>query len=233
MEWATTNGIIRTVIQARGAAMKSQLQITFRNMKPSTEVEDWIHAEADKLDTFYSQVMGCRVAVEVPHRHHRKGSSYHIRIDLTVPGGEIVVKREPSLNARARHLGERESKKQAEVKATHKQLRQAINDAFKAAGRRLQDYARRQRGDIKSPSLLPEGRVSKILPQESYGFLTSDDGREIYFHKNSVLGRAFPRLKVGTAVKFVEEPGEKGPQASTVRIVSKQRIREAAKGTAA
>jgi cold shock CspA family protein len=213
--------------------MKSELQITYRNMKPSTEVEKWIRAEAAKLDTLYSRVMGCRVAVEVPHRHHRKGSQYHIRIDLTMPGGEVVVKREPSLNAQARHLGEPESKKQAEVKVPHKQLRQAINDAFRAAGRRLQDYARRQRGDIKSPTLLPEARVSKILPQEGYGFLTSDDGREIYFHKNSVLGRSFPRLQVGTTVRFVEEAGEKGPQASTVRIVPKQRMQQVAKGTAA
>lgn len=213
--------------------MKSELQITYRNMKPSTEVEKWIRAEAAKLDTLYSRVMGCRVAIEVPHRHHWKGSPYHIRIDLTVPHGEIVVKREPSLNARARHLGEGKIKKQSEVKIPHKKLRQAINDAFKAAGRRLQDYARRQRGDIKSSTLLPEARVSKILPQEGYGFLASDDGREIYFHRNSVLGRAFPRLKVGTTVRFVEEPGENGPQASTVRIVSKQGIQEAAKGTTA
>jgi cold shock CspA family protein len=213
--------------------MKSELQITYRNMKPSAEVEKWIRAEVEKLDGLYSRVMGCRVAVEVPHRHHRKGSPYHIRIDLTVPRGEIVVKREPSLNARARHLGERESKKQSEVKVPHRELRQAINDAFKAAGRRLQDYARRQRGDIKSPTLFPEGRVTKILPQEGYGFLTSDDGREIYFHKNSVLGRAFPRLHVGTTVRFVEEAGDEGPQASTVRVVPKQRMQLAAKVTAA
>jgi cold shock CspA family protein/ribosome-associated translation inhibitor RaiA len=213
--------------------MKSELRITYRNMKPSAEIEKWIRAEAAKLDALYNHVMGCRVAVEVPHRHHRKGSPYHIRIDLTVPHGEIVVKREPSLSARVRHLGEREIKKQSEVKIPHKKLRQAINDAFKAAGRRLQDYARRQRGDIKSPTLLPEARVSKILPREGYGFLTSDDGREIYFHKNSVLGRAFPRLQVGTTVRFVEEPGEKGPQASTVRVVSKRGIQQAAKGTAA
>jgi len=91
---------------ARGAAMKAQLLITFRNMKQLTEIKKWIRDEAAKLDTFYSQVMGCRVAVEVPHRHHRKGSPYRIRIDLTVPRGEIVVKREPNLNARARHFGE-------------------------------------------------------------------------------------------------------------------------------
>jgi cold shock CspA family protein/ribosome-associated translation inhibitor RaiA len=213
--------------------MKSQMQITFRNMKRSKEVEGWIMEEVAKLENFYHQLMGCRVAVEVPHRHHKRGWPYHVRVDLTMPGGEIVVKREPSLNARARHLGESVIKKRAEVHIPHKQLRQAINDAFKAAGRRLQDYARRQRGDVKRPTLLPEARVSRILPQEGYGFLTSDDGREIYFHKNSVLGRAFPRLKVGTIVRFVEEAGEKGPQASTVRIVSKRGIREKAKRTAA
>ena len=213
--------------------MKSQMQITFRNMKRSEEIEGWIRAEAAKLETLYSQLMGCRVAVEVPHRHHRKGSPYHIRIDLTVPRGEIVVKREPSLSARARQLGERKIKKNAEVKIPHKNLRTAINDAFKAAGRRLQDYARRQRGDIKTRALLPEARVSKIVPREGYGFLTSDDGRDIYFHKNSVLGRAFPRLEVGTTVRFVEEAGEEGPQASTVRIIPRQRMQRAAKGTAA
>jgi cold shock CspA family protein len=213
--------------------MKSELQITFRDMKPSKEVEDRIRAEAAKLETLYSQLMGCRVVVELPHHHHRKGSPYHIRIDLTVPQGEIVVKREPSMGTRARQLGEREIRKQGEVRIPHKDLRQAINDAFKAAGRRLQDYARRQRGDIKSHALLPEAHVSKILPREGYGFLISNDGREIYFHKNSVLGRAFPRLKIGTTVRFAEEPGEKGPQASTVRIVSKRRIQQANRVTAA
>jgi len=213
--------------------MKAQMQITFRNMKPSATVEEWILEEVDKLESLYGQLMGCRVAVEMPHRHHKKGSPYHVRIDLTVPGGEIVVKKEPSLNARARHLDEPVNKKHAEIHIPHKDLRLTINDAFKAAGRRLQDYARRQRGDIKSPTILPSGRVSRILPDEGYGFLTSDDGREIYFHKNSVLGNGFPRLKVGTAVRFVEELGEKGPQASTVRIIPKQGTRQAARATAA
>lgn len=232
-ERAAAEAIIRTVIYAGGIAMKSQLQITFRNMEPSNEIEEWIRAEAAKLDLLYSQLMRCRVMVEIPHRHHRTGSPYHIRIDLTVPQGEIVVKREPSLSAGARRLGERQIKKHAEVKIPHKNLRIAIDEAFKAAGRRLQDYARRQRGDTKSHAPLPEARVSKIFPREGYGFLTADDGRQIYFHKNSVLGRAFSHLKVGTAVRFVEEVGDKGPQASTVRVVPKQRVQQTAKQTAA
>lgn len=212
--------------------MQFPVQITYRNVTPSESVEKWIRAEADKLDRFYKRVVGCRIAIEMPHRHHRKGSPYHIRIDLTVPGEEIVVKREPSLSHRARQLGETDLKKHLEVKIPHKNLRMAINDAFKAAGRRLQDHARRQRGDIKNHPSLQLARVTKILRDEGYGFLTADDSRGIYFHKNSVLNRKFARLRVGTKVSFVEELGEKGPQASTVRIVGKGNLPPSAKEAA-
>lgn len=213
--------------------MKLPLQVTFRNIESSPTVEEWIRREAAKLETFYSQIMNCRVAVEIPHRHHKKGTPFHIRIDLSLPGGEIVVKREPSLSGGLRRLSGREMKKDLEVNFPHKNLRLAINDAFKAVARRLQDYVRRQRGDTKSHAPLRVARVSKILPSEGYGFLTSDDGRGIYFHKNCVLNRAFSRLKVGTRVSFVEELGEKGPQASTVRTISKGRILGPAKQAAA
>jgi len=202
---------------------KPAVQITFRNIKPSLAIENLIRAEADKLSVFYPRVMGCRVAVEVPHRHHKKGAAYHLRIEVIVPGGDIVVKREPNLSAHARQLGQDQIRKTTELKVPHKDLFTAINDAFQAVGRRLQDYARRQRGDVKMHYPLDVGEVIKILPREGYGFLTSSDGREIYFHKNSVLKGQFSRLKEGTVVSFVEEAGEKGPQASTVRIVTKEK----------
>jgi Sigma 54 modulation protein / S30EA ribosomal protein len=137
------------------------LQITFRNMKPSPVVEEWIREEVSKLETFYSQIMGCRVAVEVPHRHHAKGSPYHVRIDLTVPGGELVIKREVSLGSRVRRAGEKEISKRLEVETPHKNLRLAIDDAFRAAGRRLQDYARRRRGDVKVHQLPSPAPISR------------------------------------------------------------------------
>ncbi|HYL10794.1 MAG TPA: HPF/RaiA family ribosome-associated protein [Candidatus Acidoferrales bacterium] len=199
--------------------MKLPLQITFRNVKSSKIVEEWVQAEAAKLDTFYDRIMSCRVAIGIPHRHHKRGDQYHIRIDLTLPGKEIVVKRKPSLRSRARIVGKTEVPKHLELETPHKQLRLAINDAFQSAGRRLQDYARRQRGDVKTHEPLPVARVSKLLLDEGYGFLSAADGREIYFHQDSVLHRGFHRLKVGTPVSYVEEQGEKGPQASTVRIL--------------
>jgi cold shock CspA family protein len=209
------------------------LQITFRNMKPVPDAELWIRSEVAKLGSFYPRIMGCRVAVESPHLHHRSGSEFHVRIDLTVPGGELVVKHEPTLRTRARQLGETEVKKRLEVRTPHKHLRQAINSAFKTAVRRLEDYARKQRGDVKYRESRPLAKVSRLFPNQDHGFLTTQDGREIYFHKDSVLNRAFGRLKVGTTVSFAEEQGDKGPQASTVRIVAKQGPRQAARQPAA
>ena len=208
--------------------MEMPLQITFRNTEPLPEAERLIEAEARKLETFHSRIMGCRVAVEVPHGHHRKGRLYHIRIDLTLPGKELVIKHEPSLGKEIRETSVAKMKKHLEVGTPHRNLHLSITDAFKIAGRRLQDYARRQRGDVKTHEPASAGRVSRLLPEKAYGFLTTPDGREVYFHERSVLHRGFPRLKVGSEVSFVEEQGEKGPQASTVRIRRKLAARRTA-----
>ena len=194
--------------------------LTFRNVRSPALAEKWLRDEGAKLTTFYPRIMACRVAVESPHRHHRLGSQYHIRIDVTVPGGEIVIKHEPSLRTRARQMGETKLAKHLELKTAHKNLRQAIDDAFKVAGRRLQDYAHRQRGTVKGHEGLPTARVSKLFPGKGYGFITAQDGREIYFHKNAVLNRAFNKLTTGAKVRFAEEQGEKGLQASTVRMIA-------------
>jgi cold shock CspA family protein/ribosome-associated translation inhibitor RaiA len=188
-------------------------------MEPSETVEEWIRQEAAKLDDFYSHIMSCRVVVELPNRRHRAGGRYHIRIDLMVPGGELVVKREPSLHSLLQRTHTNSVLKQLEVHVPHRELRQAIDDAFKAMGRRLQDYARRQRGDVKVHEPSPHARVSKLVPAEGYGFLETPGGREIYFHENSVLDGGFRSLTIGAAVKFDEEEGDKGPQASTVKLI--------------
>src|SRR5271169_4728811 len=137
----------RTHIRER--AMTLPLQITFRNMKHSTEAEDWIREEAQKLETFYHRIIGCRVAIEVPHRHHKKGKPLHIRIDLTLPGKEIVIKRVPAAIHRTTVNGEAAASSHAQPRSPHADLQLVIHDAFKAAGRRVQDFARRRRGEVK------------------------------------------------------------------------------------
>jgi ribosome-associated translation inhibitor RaiA len=130
--------------------MNLPLHVTFRNLEPSPMVEKWIAEEAEKLELFYDHVIGCRVAVEVPHHHHRKGETFHIRVDLTLPGKEIVIKRQADLHSGARSGGEARITKHLEIQNPYKSLRRAIDDAFKAAGRRVQDYARRRRGAVKT-----------------------------------------------------------------------------------
>jgi cold shock CspA family protein len=76
---------------------------------------------------------------------------------------------------------------------------------------------------------MAEGSVKQIFPGQGYGFLESADEREIYFNQASVLDDHFSRLRVGKRVRFAEEMGEEGPQASTVKIIHpRKRAREAA-----
>jgi cold shock CspA family protein len=96
-----------------------------------------------------------------------------------------------------------------------------MRDAFDTARRKLEDYVRRRRQAVKAHEVPPHGRVSRLFPQEDYGFIETPDGREIYFHRHSVLHDAFERLQVGAEVTFAEEEGKKGPQASTVRLVGR------------
>lgn len=176
--------------------MQLPVQITAHDFPLPADLEAEIRDKAAKLDSYYNGIMRCRVVVEAPVGHHRRGGPYNVRIDLTVSGGELVVNRQDN-----------------------EELPVAIRDAFDAMRRRLEDYARHQRGDVKvHEEPLLQGRVSKLMQHEGYGFLTTPDGREIYFHRNSVLEPGFDRIDIGTEVRFAEEQGEQGPQASTVHI---------------
>jgi len=95
----------------------------------------------------------------------------------------------------------------------------SIRDSFHDARRKLEDFARRQRGDVKHHEGSPHARISSLFPDKGYGFLTTPDGREIYFHEHSILNRKFKQLEIGVEVRFAEEMGEKGPQASSVTVV--------------
>ncbi len=216
-----------SIAERREPAIKLPLQVTFRNMTPSEAVEADIRQKAAKLNLFYDNIMGCRVVVEAPHRHHRKGKLYHVRIDLTLPGGELVIKHEPKrITDPPKHSQKAPEVELAETResskyAAHDDIYVAIRDAFDAARRKLQDYARCQRGAVKIHEARPHARVSRLFREEGYGFLETADGREVYFHRNSVLDPGFDHLKLGAEVYFAEEQGEKGPQASTVKFMGK------------
>jgi cold shock CspA family protein/ribosome-associated translation inhibitor RaiA len=209
--------------------MKIPLQITFRNMPPSEAIENNVREKAARLDSLYDGIMSCRIIIEAPHRRHHKGKAYQVSIDMTVPTGKIVVNRAPKrLDTAKTPPGPEELENdlieshEPSKHGAHEDLYVAIRDAFNAAARKLRDHARRRRGKVKVHEPAAVARVIKLFPIEDYGFLQAPDGREVYFHKNSVLARGFDRLEVGTEVFFAEEPGDKGPQASTVRVIRRQ-----------
>jgi cold shock CspA family protein len=101
----------------------------------------------------------------------------------------------------------------------------AINDALKRARRQLHDHVRRMEGKMKSHEGQAIGTVVRLDPTGEFGVLRSNDGGEIYFHRNSFLGAEFSELAVGSRVVFAEEIGEKGPQATTVKLFGKHGMR--------
>jgi ribosome-associated translation inhibitor RaiA len=119
-------------------------------MEPSEAVAGRIQSEAARLDEFFPRITSCRVVVEAPHRHHRRGELFHVRVELGVPGCEIVASHEPSPHAALQHQEAGALKKREEAHPEHKDVYVAIRDAFAGARRQLQDYARRLRGDVKT-----------------------------------------------------------------------------------
>lgn len=183
--------------------MPYQIHLAFRHMMHSDAVAEQINGRAAELERFFPQIVACHVAIEPSSSRQRKGKIYHLSIRLTVPGREIVVDRDP-----AEHHA-------------HEDISVAVHDAFDAARRKLQDYGRQLRGDIKTHEQPTRGRVLKLFLE--HGFIESADGSEIYMHRNSVIGGRYDDLNEGDEVRYVlhDGEGEKGPQASTVTPVGK------------
>ena len=129
--------------------MQQEPHITFRHMEVSPAVEARILDEIAALERYFERITSCRVVVEAPHKHHQRGRGFHININLHVPGREIVVNHEPSLHGTLAKGEEAEVEKHLETQPDHKDIFVSIRDAFAAARRQLEDYARLLRGDTK------------------------------------------------------------------------------------
>jgi len=181
--------------------MAAQVRITFRDVSPSPAVAAHVERRSEKLEMFFDRMVSCHVMVEEPHRHKRQGKKFYVRIDMVVPGKELVVSRNPE-----------DSKED---------LHAAIDNAFDDAERVLEDHARQRQPDTKTHVRPPHGVVTKVFHDRGYGFIEAEgDRHEVYFHRNSVLNERFEKVTVGKKVRFAEEDGDKGPQASSVYVVA-------------
>lgn len=108
-----------------------ELHLSFRDMESSPAVEARVRERAARLERYFARITACRVVIESPHHHHHQGRQFRVRVDLTVPDGEIIADTGRAANS------------------AHEDVYVAIRDAFDTAGRRLEDWARRRRGEVK------------------------------------------------------------------------------------
>ncbi len=180
--------------------MQVPLEISTRWIDLSPPLEAELRKRAGRLERHSDRITSCRIAVERPTgNHHQEGGPYRVRVDVMVPGSELVADK------------------------SDEELYAAVRQAFDAVERQVETWSQRKRGDVKTPVLPPEGEVLRLFPEEGFGFIGGSDGREVYFHRNAVLNPpGFESLEVGARVRFAEEQGFEGPQASTVSLLSKE-----------
>ena len=112
--------------------MQQELRIAFRNMDVSEALEKRIRTRAAELDRLCDRITACDVVMEMQHRHKSQGRTFQVRVDLTLPGRSVVVRREPGVNH------------------GHEDAHVAVRDAFDSARRQLEDYVHVVRGDVKT-----------------------------------------------------------------------------------
>jgi len=175
--------------------MQIPLQITLRQIPHSDALDARIREQAAKLEAFHPHLISCRVTVDEQTRHQQQGRQFQVRIDAHVPGREIVASRDH-----------------------HEDVYVALRDAFAAITRQLEEDVRLKRGQVKLHEVPQHGRIARLFTDEGYGFIATPDGRELYFGRDNVVDPSFDELSPGTAVQFIEEMADEGPQAKRVSV---------------
>jgi ribosomal subunit interface protein len=180
--------------------MQSPLKIVFRDVPHSDAAESVIREKVQKLEQFCDRMTSCRVTVGMITKHKHQGRLYNVRVEVLVPGSEIVVNRD---------RGE--------------DLYVAIRDAFDAARRQLEDYTRRINGKEKFHEPQSRGQVVRIMPEEGYGFIETADGTQVYFHRYAMVQPEFERVNEGDEVSFLMEAASEGMQANRVSVLKQRK----------
>jgi ribosomal subunit interface protein len=113
--------------------MRVPIEITYRNVSKSDDIEKLIYDKVDKLNDFHDNIVSCRISIDQLSESKSSGKSYHVRIDVRVPPGKELVVRQKSTED-----GSNES------------LRTVITEAFKTISRQLKKLKQKQRGMVKT-----------------------------------------------------------------------------------
>jgi cold shock CspA family protein/ribosome-associated translation inhibitor RaiA len=188
--------------------MQTPVEIEFQGLKANDHLRACVDKHIAVLEERFGRITACRVVIRAPSERHRTGGAHEVTIRLALPQGrEVDIARSEKADGR------------------HADATFALNDAFKRARRRLLDHARRMRGQVKTHDGPPIATVRSFDDAAGFGFLETSDGREVYFHRNSVLNGGRREIAPGARVTYFEEMGNKGPQASTVKLLGKHALR--------
>jgi ribosome-associated translation inhibitor RaiA/cold shock CspA family protein len=188
--------------------MQVPLEIAFHNTESSASAEEQIRAHVADLERIFDRVTSCRVWVDQRARNSNDTIPPVVHIDMAIPGHkDVVVSYEPD------HL---------QRKFQQPDLRQAINEAFRRAERQLLDLKEQMSGRTKEGYHDAEnqalGQIAELTPEKESGFILTNNGGLLYFHKNRMLSGDFDTLRRGEPVYYVEAMGDTGPIATKVRV---------------
>lgn len=177
------------------------LELAFHNLDRAEWAEDDVRKRVAKLARLHDRLNAVRVRIELDGRQNRAGNVFTVHIELSVPGRDLVVSREPRRTQR---------------RYRNPTLQTAIADAFDAAERQLVTRKRQVNEEVRYDEPGVKGEVSQIFPERDHGFLLTNTGSQLYFHRDSADG-SFDLLRRGDSVHYVETVGDTGPVATRVR----------------
>lgn len=171
--------------------MQQPIQITFKDLPQTNELAEIITEKTEKLEQFFENIISCHVVIEQTQKHKTQGKLNNVRINLGVPGKELIVTH-----------NEREN------------LHVAIRDAFDSLRRQLEDYARKMHGDVKPHARVLHGKIVRLF--DGFGFIQGTDGTEYYFNLTNLVHSKFDKLLVNENVRFIPAVGDEGLRAHRV-----------------
>ncbi|MDG4648449.1 HPF/RaiA family ribosome-associated protein [Roseibacterium sp. SDUM158017] len=181
--------------------MQTEPIISYHNIDHSPAVDELVQRRIALLERRDERITGCEVTMEAPQKRKRHGRVFKVRLNVHLPGPDVSVAREVAQGS------------------AQEDLILAVNRAFTAAEKALKKRKKVMGGvEVKHHAPILHGEIAELEPELGYGWVTADDGRRVYFQRDSLTSDQWELLEKGTRIRFREMEGEKGPYATAVTI---------------
>jgi ribosomal subunit interface protein len=184
--------------------METQTILSYHNIDASPAVDDLVHRRLARLEQREARITGCDVTLEAPQKRKRHGRVFRVRLNLHMPGPDLSISREVAQGS------------------AQDDLMLAVNRAFSAAETALKKRKKTMAGiEVKHHPPVLHGLIEEFEPELGHGWLRADDGRRVYFQRDSLTSDDWDRLSKGSRLRFRETEGDKGPFAVSVSLAER------------